>query len=98
VFGSFLTARIGVSVGKLPQEVLLEESYTSECSETVRVGRVRVFEELPAVFNCSVLTFWSAIKFPREENPECVTILSSNVLNPLTANDHHTIATVTTQS
>jgi hypothetical protein len=23
----------------------------------VRVGRVRVFEELPAVFNCSVLTF-----------------------------------------
>jgi hypothetical protein len=29
----------------------------SECSETVRVGRVRVFEELLAVFNCSVLTF-----------------------------------------
>jgi hypothetical protein len=23
----------------------------------VRVGRVRVFEELPTVFNCSVLTF-----------------------------------------
>jgi hypothetical protein len=32
----------------------------------VRVGRVRVFEELLAVFNCSVLTFWSAIKFLRE--------------------------------
>jgi len=66
VFGSFLTARIGVSVGRLPQEVLLEEFYRSECSETVRVGRVRVFEELLAVFNCSVLTFWSAIKFLRE--------------------------------
>jgi hypothetical protein len=35
----------------------LEEFYRSECSETVRVGRVRVFEELLAVFNCSVLTF-----------------------------------------
>jgi hypothetical protein len=23
----------------------------------VRVGRLRVFEELPTVFNCSVLTF-----------------------------------------
>jgi hypothetical protein len=23
----------------------------------VRVGRVRVFQELPTVFNCSVLTF-----------------------------------------
>jgi hypothetical protein len=33
------------------------ELYRSECSETVRVGRVRVFEELLAVFNCSVLTF-----------------------------------------
>jgi hypothetical protein len=29
VFGSFLTARIGVSVGRLPQEVLLEEFYRS---------------------------------------------------------------------
>jgi hypothetical protein len=66
VFGSFLTARIGVSVGRLPQEVLLEEFYMSECSETVQVGRLRVFEELLAVFNCSVLTFWSAIKFHRE--------------------------------
>jgi hypothetical protein len=28
-----------------------------KCSETVRVGRVRVFEELLAVFNCRVLTF-----------------------------------------
>jgi hypothetical protein len=25
--------------------------------ETVRVGRVRVFQEFLAVFNCSVLTF-----------------------------------------
>jgi hypothetical protein len=41
----------------LPQEVLLEEFYRSECSETVWVGRVRVFEELLAVFDCSVLTF-----------------------------------------
>jgi hypothetical protein len=57
VFGSFLTARIGVSVGRFPQEVLLEEFYRSQCSETVRVGRVRVFEEFPTVFNCSVLTF-----------------------------------------
>jgi hypothetical protein len=38
----------------------------SECSEAVQVGRVRVFEDLMAVFNCSVLTFWSAIKFHRE--------------------------------
>jgi hypothetical protein len=56
VFGSFLTARMGVSVGRLPQEVLLEEFYRCECSGTVQVGRVRVFEELLAVFNCSVLT------------------------------------------
>jgi hypothetical protein len=56
VFGSFLTARIGVSVGRLPQEVLLEESYRNERSGTVRVGRVRVFEEFLTVFNCSVLT------------------------------------------
>jgi hypothetical protein len=45
-----------VSLGRLPQEVLLEEFYRSECSEAVQVGRVRVFEELLAVFNCSVLT------------------------------------------
>jgi hypothetical protein len=57
VFGIFLTARMGVSVGRLPQEVLLEEFYKSECSEAVQVGHVRVFEELPTVFNCSVLTF-----------------------------------------
>jgi hypothetical protein len=57
VFGSFLTARMGVSVGRLPQEILLEEFYRSERSGTVRVGRVRVFQELPTVFNCSVLTF-----------------------------------------
>jgi hypothetical protein len=56
-FESFLTARMGVSVGRLPQEVLLEEFYRSECSETVRDGRVRMFGELPTVFNCSVLTF-----------------------------------------
>jgi hypothetical protein len=57
---------MGVSVGRLPQEVLLEECYRSKCSKTVRVRRVCVFEELLAVFNCSVLTFWSAIKFHRE--------------------------------
>jgi hypothetical protein len=34
--------------------------------ERVEVGRVRVFEEFLTVFNCSVLTFWSAIKFLRE--------------------------------
>jgi hypothetical protein len=45
------------SAGRLPQEVLLEESYRNECSGTVRVGRVRVFQEFPTVFNCSVLTF-----------------------------------------
>jgi hypothetical protein len=54
---SFMTARMGVSVGRLPQEVLLEEFYRIECSETMRVGRVRVFQEFPTVFNCSVLTF-----------------------------------------
>jgi hypothetical protein len=48
---------MGVSVGRLPQEVLLEEFYKIECTETVRVGRVHVFEELLAVVNCSVLTF-----------------------------------------
>jgi hypothetical protein len=47
---------MGMSVGRLPQEVVLEEFYMS-CSETVRVEHVRVFEELPTVFNCSVLTF-----------------------------------------
>jgi hypothetical protein len=52
-----MTARMGASVGRLPQEVLLEEFYRSERSETVRVGRVRVFQELLTVFNCSVLTF-----------------------------------------
>jgi hypothetical protein len=57
---------MGVSVGRLPQEVLDEEFYRSECSETVRVGRVLVFEEFLTVFNCSVLTFWSSIKFLRE--------------------------------
>jgi hypothetical protein len=41
---------MGVSVGKLPQEVLLEEFYRSECSDTVRVGRECVFEELLSVF------------------------------------------------
>jgi hypothetical protein len=66
VFRDLLTAIMGVNVGRLPQEVLLEEFYRSECSETVQVGRVRVFEEFLTVFNCSVLTFWSAIKFHRE--------------------------------
>jgi hypothetical protein len=47
----------GSECWRLPQEVLLEEFYRSWCSGTVRVGRVRVFGELLAVFNCSVLTF-----------------------------------------
>jgi hypothetical protein len=55
--GSFLTARMGVSVGRLPQEVLLEESCRNECSGTIQVGRVCVLQEFPTVFNCSVLTF-----------------------------------------
>jgi hypothetical protein len=55
---------MGVSVGRLPQEVLLEEIYRNECSGTTQVGRVRVFEELPAVFNCSVLTFLDCNKVP----------------------------------
>jgi hypothetical protein len=46
-----------VSVGRLPQEVLLEEFYRNECSGTIEVGCVHVFEELLAVCNCSVLTF-----------------------------------------
>jgi hypothetical protein len=61
-----MTARMGVSVGRMPQEVLLEESYRNECSGTVQVECVRVFKEFLTVFNCSVLTFWSAIKFLRE--------------------------------
>jgi hypothetical protein len=48
---------MGVSVGRLPQEVLFGRILRSECSEAVQVGRVRVFGELPTVFNCSVLTF-----------------------------------------
>jgi hypothetical protein len=55
---------MGVSVGRLPQEVLLEQFYRSECSETVHVGRVHVFEELLAVFNCSVLTSLECNKVP----------------------------------
>jgi hypothetical protein len=50
-----MTARMGVSPGRLPQEVLLEESYRNECSGTVQVRRVRVFKEFLTVFNCSVL-------------------------------------------
>jgi hypothetical protein len=57
VFGRFLTVRMEVNDGRLPQEVLLEEFYRSECSESVRVGRVRALQEFPTVFNCSVLTF-----------------------------------------
>jgi hypothetical protein len=72
-----MTARMGVSVGRLPQEVLLEEFYRSECSEIIQVGRVRVFEEFLTLFNCSVLTFWSAIKFHREYRTyEYVTIFT----------------------
>jgi hypothetical protein len=52
-----MTVRMEVSVGRLPQEVLVEESYRNECSGTIQVGRVRVFQEFPTVFNRSVLTF-----------------------------------------
>jgi hypothetical protein len=52
-----MTARMGMSVGRLPQEVLLEGFNRSGCSETERVGRVRVFEEFSTVFNCNVLNF-----------------------------------------
>jgi hypothetical protein len=52
-----MTARMGMSVGRSPQEVLSEEFYRSGCSETVQVGCIHVFEEFPTVFNCSVLTF-----------------------------------------
>jgi hypothetical protein len=57
VFGSLMTVRMGASVGRLPPEVLLEEFYRSERSETVRVGCVRVFEDFLTMFDCSVLTF-----------------------------------------
>jgi hypothetical protein len=44
----------GVSVGRLPQQVLLEEFYRSECSEIVQVERVWAFEEFLTVFKlCS---------------------------------------------
>jgi hypothetical protein len=52
-----MTAKMGLSVGSLPQEALLEEFYRSERSETVRVGRVRVIQEFPTVFDCTVFTF-----------------------------------------
>jgi hypothetical protein len=54
---AFWLQELEVSDGRFPQEVLLEELYRSECSETVRVGCVRVFGELPTVYNCSILTF-----------------------------------------
>jgi hypothetical protein len=66
---------MGASVGRLPQEDLLEEFYRSWCSETVRAGRVRVFEELPTVFNCSVLTFGvQSSSIVNREQPEYVTV------------------------
>jgi hypothetical protein len=82
VFGDFLTARMRVSVGRLPQEVLLEEFYRSYRSETVQVGRVRVFEELLTVFNCSVLTFWNGNKLPlRIELPSTLQYFPFNISN-----------------
>jgi hypothetical protein len=50
VFGSFLTARIGVEFWNAKGK-----DATSVVREGVEV--VRVFEEFPTVFNCSVLTF-----------------------------------------
>jgi hypothetical protein len=71
---------MGVSDGRLPQEVLLEEFYRSECSETVQVGRVHVFEELLAVFNCTVLTFLECNKVPSWIKPR----VHYNILKPST--------------
>jgi hypothetical protein len=68
-----VTARMGVSVGRLPQEVLLEEFYRNECSGTSQVGRVRAFEEFLTVFNCSVLTILECNKVPSRIEPEYVT-------------------------
>jgi hypothetical protein len=64
------TARMGLSVGRLPQEVLLEEIYRSECSETVRVGRVRVFQEIPTVLKAhSVLSVLTPSRSTCDEQP-----------------------------
>jgi hypothetical protein len=84
---------MGVSVRRLPQEVLLEEFYRGECSKTVQVGRVRVFEEFLTVFNCSVLTFWSAIKFHREQN--CYSIIEDLQL-PSTLHSKHDLSQLST--
>jgi hypothetical protein len=46
-----------VSDGRLAQKILLEEFYMSEYSESVRVGRVRVLQEFPTVFNCSAIKY-----------------------------------------
>jgi hypothetical protein len=65
-----------VSAGRLPQEVLLEELYRNECSDNVQVGRVRVFEEFPTVFNCSVLNFGVQLSsFANREARVCYNIL-----------------------
>jgi hypothetical protein len=55
VFWDFLTARMSVHVGRLPEAVLWKES----C-----VGHRWVFGEWLIVFNCGVLTFWKGNKFP----------------------------------
>jgi hypothetical protein len=57
VFGGFVTAGMGVSVGGLQQEALLEDFYRSECSGTIQARRVHVFQDLLTVFNSSILTF-----------------------------------------
>jgi hypothetical protein len=79
VFGSFVTARMGVSVGRFPQEVLLEESYRSESSETVRVGRVHAFQELLTVIDSCVRELVEVIRVRILE--ELWTLIKSCVLN-----------------
>jgi hypothetical protein len=69
-----MTARMAVSVGRLPQEVLLEEFYRSECSESVRVGRHVCSRSFRL---CLTVVYWllECNKVPSWiENPEYVTI------------------------
>jgi hypothetical protein len=72
VFRSFLTARMGVSVGRLPQEVLLEESYRNGCSGTIQVYVCSKSFRLCLtvvhwLLECNEVPSWI-------ENPEYVTI------------------------
>jgi hypothetical protein len=71
-----MTARMGVSVGRLPQEVLLEEFYRSECSE-LSVGRLpqevlleKFYRSVPSgvLEDCHKSSCWKnsiGVSFPR---------------------------------